>query len=181
LHSSLPQYIEDGGESKKILDICTGSGVQALSTLAMLDMYENSSNDSSAVSLDINERALRFTSFNAHLNGFEDKITTICADLLSGEAAEVLLNNGKTHYDILLANPPFIPTPPARSDIPASSIRLKEKNNDSTTPRYGLFSSGGSSGEDCLSAIVQLAPSLLRTGGIGKYFCRANLLISMYI
>lgn len=170
LHSSLPQYIEDGGESKKILDICTGSGVQALSTLAMLDMYENSSNDSSAVSLDINERALRFTSFNAHLNGFEDKITTICADLLSGEAAEVLLNNKETHYDILLANPPFIPTPPARSDMPASSIRLEKKNNDNATPRYGLFSSGGASGEDCLCAIVQLAPSLLQTGGLGKSF-----------
>ena len=168
LHS-LP-HIENGGENKKILDICTGSGVQALSTLAMLDMYEGDSNDSSAVALDVNERALRFTSFNAILNGFEDRITTICADLLSGEASEVLLNSKETQYDILLANPPFIPTPPTRSDIPASSIRLEEKNNVSATPRYGLFSSGGSSGEDCLCAIVQLAPSLLRTGGLGKSF-----------
>jgi len=170
LHSSLPQYIEDdGGQSKKILDICTGSGIQALSTLAMLDMNEGNSNNSSAVALDVNERALRFTSFNAILNGFEDRITTICADLLSEEAAEVLSNNEESQYDILLANPPFIPTPPTRSDIPASSIRHEEKNNDSATPRYGLFSSGGASGEDCLCAIVQLAPLLLRTGSLGKW------------
>jgi len=169
LHSSLPQYIEDGGQNKKILDICTGSGVQALSTLAMLDMYEDNTNDSTSVALDINERALRFTSFNARLNGFEDRMTTICADLLSGEAAEVLSNNEESRYDILLANPPFIPTPPARSDMPASSIRLEKKNNDNATPRYGLFSSGGANGEDCLCAIVQLAPSLLQTGGIGKW------------
>ena len=167
LHSSLPYIIEnDGDQNKKILDICTGSGVQALSTLAMLDMYEINRNDSTAVALDINERALRFTSFNSRLNGFEDRITTICADLLSGEASEVLLNKKENQYDILLANPPFIPTPPTR----ASSTRPEEKNNDIAIPRYGLFSSGGSSGEDCLCAIVQLAPSLLGTGGLGKFF-----------
>ena len=54
----------------------------------------------------------------------------------------------KYTFDIILANPPFIPTP-AQEDI--------EK-------RYGLFSSGGSDGEDVLRSIISLSPKLLRRG-----------------
>lgn len=191
LHSSIPQYIEGGDmqSTRRILDICTGSGVQALATLAMLDSLQI--NTAVAVAVDINERALRFTRFNARLNGLDDRVSTMQADLLSGKAIntkdgddDCSLSNSilkklmgsknsqqslKTapKFDLLLANPPFIPTPPERSDTPASSIRDEERVKDThmNAPRYGLFSSGGSSGEDCLKAIVQMTPSLLRYDG----------------
>lgn len=173
LHASIPQCIEKRSKMQplRVLDVCTGSGVQALSTLAMLDTDEGM--DHTIVAVDVNKRALRFTAFNAILNGYQDRISTVHADLLSGNngvLANVLLSKLEQqsfHYDLLLANPPFIPTPPSRSDNAASALRLEECNHDigSNTPRYGLFSSGGATGEDCLIAIVQIAPLLLRSDG----------------
>mmetsp|Transcript_37278 Transcript_37278/g.80438 ORF Transcript_37278/g.80438 Transcript_37278/m.80438 type:complete len:346 (+) Transcript_37278:118-1155(+) len=182
---------------RRILDVCTGSGVQALATLAMLQLLNNfDAQPDLAVAVDVNKRALRFTSFNARLNGIDDKIITISGDLLSGKAypksstsddiclvEEILskLTQDETtkksfqhkhgheqqpKFDIFLANPPFIPVPPERSDHAAFSLRDENSNCDTpNTPRYGLFSSGGASGEDCLRAIVQMGPSLLRTDG----------------
>ena len=183
----MSQYIESQDDNKqplRILDLCTGSGVQAISTLAMLDtLAENSLDfigiDPSAVVVDINKRALRFTEFNAYLNGYRDRISTVNADLLSGtvydECNDVPLVDAllsklsqkekQLRYDILLANPPFIPTPSSRSDDAASSLREENKSMNLSTPRYGLFSSGGPSGEDCLCAIVQMTPMLLRSNG----------------
>lgn len=71
LYASMSQYIESqtGVQSfGRILDVCTGLGVQALATLGMLDLFkQHSSNDMDpmVVAVDINERALRFTRFNA--------------------------------------------------------------------------------------------------------------------
>lgn len=207
LRASMPQYIENQTDLQsfgQILDVCTGSGVQALATLSMLDSLKQNNPDLAgmnpmATAVDINERALQFTRFNAHLNGYSDQIATVHADLLSGETypkadeqtsncghlkrgdaslVEALLNTlaigekqqplqhddkREQKFDIFLANPPFIPVPPSRSDDAASSLRKNEMSCDSSTPRYGLFSSGGASGEDCLRAIVQLAPSVLRS------------------
>mmetsp|Transcript_37934 Transcript_37934/g.81043 ORF Transcript_37934/g.81043 Transcript_37934/m.81043 type:complete len:344 (-) Transcript_37934:86-1117(-) len=180
---------------RRILDVCTGSGVQALATLAMLELV-NGCVANLAVAVDVNERALSFTAFNARLNGLEDRVSTMAADLLSGKAfpskyeeskaddrslVEALLNKlvqdegqrsfpheqeeEERKFDMFLANPPFIPVPPERSDRTAFSLRDKNGYRGANTPRYGLFSSGGASGEDCLRAIIQLAPSLLRTNG----------------
>lgn len=214
LHASMLQYTQGQQTEKtssrqsfrRVLDVCCGSGVQGLATLAMLDFIKCEDSVSAgmadhkhmAIALDINERALRFTRFNARLNGYSDSIFTVHGDLLSGKAhqaihgevkgdddfslVEVLLNklpkekNRQPYYqhgheeeeqtfDIFLANPPFIPVPPSRSDDAAASLRDEDRHGDTSTPRYGLFSSGGKSGEDCLRAIVQLAPSLLRPDG----------------
>ncbi|KAL7534690.1 hypothetical protein ACHAXR_006497 [Thalassiosira sp. AJA248-18] len=207
LHASMLQYAKSqSGEQalSRILDVCTGSGVQALATLAMLDSLQGKKSlgsagmDSVAVAVDINERALRFTRFNARLNGLGDKIVTVHANLLSGnvfpkaisqqakddkaddsiieEIVEKLIQNEQQQlnhhdlgedpkFDIFLANPPFIPVPPARSDAAALSIRDESSSGDTNAPRYGLFSSGGASGEDCLCAIVKMAPSLLKSDG----------------
>ena len=203
LHASLSKCILRNNHSSKmqqphpsfglILDVCTGSGVQALATIAMLESIEidDVSIDPTSVVVDVNERALRFATFNAQLNGYGDKIVTVHADLLSGRTLnnktyesliDAALNEMKTlgrrkyqievvddKFDIILANPPFIPVPPSRSDRQASSLRGSEYidhgNNDESIPRYGLFSSGGTSGEDCLRAIMQMAPSLLKSDG----------------
>eukprot|EP00577_Skeletonema_sp_RCC1716_P026598 CAMPEP_0113425152 /NCGR_PEP_ID=MMETSP0013_2-20120614/29995_1 /TAXON_ID=2843 ORGANISM="Skeletonema costatum, Strain 1716" /NCGR_SAMPLE_ID=MMETSP0013_2 /ASSEMBLY_ACC=CAM_ASM_000158 /LENGTH=188 /DNA_ID=CAMNT_0000313251 /DNA_START=1 /DNA_END=564 /DNA_ORIENTATION=- /assembly_acc=CAM_ASM_000158 len=78
---------------------------------------------------------------------------------------EELVGRGESKkFDILLANPPFIPTPNLVSDDAALSLR--ETNSIATNSQsYGLFSSGGVSGEDCLCAIIQMAPRVLRSDG----------------
>lgn len=54
-------------------------------------------------------------------------------------------------FDLILANPPFVPVPPK-----ADAIRR----------RYDLFASGGSSGEDVLSRVLAGALTHLRPGGM---------------
>ena len=101
----LVQHLEAGikkhkanGESLRVLDLCTGSGVQALATMAML-----SDVNSSSVVADINERALRFAMFNAKLNGFGDRLRTYRVNLLDESDRRRLLQAER--YDIVLANP----------------------------------------------------------------------------
>ena len=199
LHASLMHFIDNSTtlpqSFKRVLDVCTGSGVQAMAALAMLDSQTNNLvRASAAVAVDINERALRFTTFNAHLNGYNDRIRTVHADILSrgGELdgsssslVSMLLEdlteyeqnyvsqnercNEELKFDVFLANPPFIPVPPSRLDYAASSMQEVSSDgiNDihSSSSRYGLFSSGGASGEDCLRAVVSMAPVLLKSAG----------------
>ena len=167
----------------QILDFCTGSGVQALATLMSL---ENVDPGATAVCVDVNDRALRFTKFNALLNGIDGgRVHTIKADLISGKLLDprdasncncfnsrkeqdgmapsildILLKGAPATnsqiiptgpFDIILANPPFIPTPSAGDDT-----------SDGISKRYGLFSSGGSSGEEVLQSIVSMSSRLLR-------------------
>lgn len=167
LYINRKQSGEISRTSLQILDFCTGSGVQALSILKALEV---SHPNCMATCVDLNDRALRFTNFNAALNGISmDRIKCIRADLLRGKILEsryassrdegcmllkdVLANNG---YDIVTANPPFIPVP-----CPTDQIRIHGTIND-ISKRYGLFSSGGSSGEEVLQKIIQWAPLLLR-------------------
>ena len=69
------------------IDLCTGSGIQALAALEKWNEDANRRNSTSRLHMtvvDINTRALRFARFNAYLNGFTDNdIDTIHADLVS--------------------------------------------------------------------------------------------------
>jgi hypothetical protein len=64
-----------------VVDICTGSGIQALSALAMLDWCPTAQ----AVCVDVSPRALRFTAFNAALNGLQDRVQYVLGNVLSGQ------------------------------------------------------------------------------------------------
>ncbi len=161
-HLPLQEYAlslqKDSHENIKIIDFCAGSGIQAISTLISL---QGCCTNATALFVDINQRALRFARFNAILNGIqEDRISTINADITAGN--DFIQCIGGEPFDIILANPPFIPVPEERvskdSEISSSCI---EK-------RYGLFSSGGPSGEDVLESIISLSPRLFRSkkGGL---------------
>lgn len=134
-----------------LLDLCTGSGVQALAALRLGKCRR-------AVAVDVNPRCMRFTNFNAELNGLKDHVELICGDIIQGHGyiwrgqtprkVETttklihLLNNEPFH--IVTANPPFLPVPPA---LPRH--------------RHGLFSAGGGTGEVVLASIVELASQVL--------------------
>lgn len=177
----------------KVLDFCSGSGVQALSTLVSLEDIEV---DATAVCVDVNDRALRFIRFNALLNGIDDnRIQTIKADLITGKllkqrerantiigirnepnrtdisgSKEIdLLNTllcleSTDKFDIILANPPFIPVPPPQyiDEQNVSNVRSTKHMGSSIARRYGLFSSGGANGEDVLESIIRMSSRLIQ-------------------
>ena len=109
----------------QVLDFCTGSGVQALSTLKSLEIVDPGAK---ALCVDVNDRALRFTKFNGLLNGMDcNKVNTINADITESDPdfpnryniLNVLNATGSPEgkpqipiapFDIILSNPPFIPT-----------------------------------------------------------------------
>ena len=79
----------------RTLDLCCGSGVQGLLASRWCGQV---------VGVDLNPRAIRFSVFNALLNGIEN-IRFVCSDLYTQVDGE--------RFDVILANPPFVPSPVA--------------------------------------------------------------------
>jgi hypothetical protein len=75
------------------LDLCTGSGIQAL--LA-------ATHSENVVAVDVNARAVRCASFNAHVSGVSN------VEVILGDLYEPL---GSQRFDLITANPPFVPSP----------------------------------------------------------------------
>ena len=172
----------------RILDLCTGSGVQAISLLAALRKL---SPISKVVCVDINERALRFTKFNSMLNGIGDRVHVVKGDLIerrilplleetegqmrSPDSLVSVLRSLITEdgggdsekddsFDFVLANPPFIPVPIATTDD-ADPGHTSSSVIQAIDLRYGLFSSGGADGEAVLKNILEMAPKLVNDCG----------------
>ncbi|MHC4830755.1 MAG: methyltransferase [Planctomycetota bacterium] len=89
-------YLQPPAPGEKVLDLCTGSGVQAI--IAALSGAHD------VVGVDLNPRALAFATFNAALNEVDDVCRFELGDLFEplGSAAR---------FDLILANPPFVPSP----------------------------------------------------------------------
>lgn len=77
--------------NRKVLDICTGSGIQLLTCSEYF---------SEGVGIDINDRAIYIAKLNTLLNNLENKITIIKSNLYE---------NIQSSYDLIYANPPFLP------------------------------------------------------------------------
>lgn len=86
-------YIASRAPSARTLDLCCGSGIQAL----LAAEYSRE-----VVAVDINPRAVRMAEFNARMNGIEN-VTFLTGDLYGPV-------EGQT-FDAVLANPPFVPKP----------------------------------------------------------------------
>ena len=78
----------------RILDLCTGSGCIAISTV-------KNSQGTTAKALDISEGALRLAKENASLNGVAERVEFICHDVLSES-----IPSGS--FDAILSNPPYV-------------------------------------------------------------------------
>jgi len=134
-------------ETDRIVDIGCGSGIQALSLVV------RSSGNPEVTCVDINERALRFTKFNFEWNHFDiptlilGNINTATGKHFGSKTPKLwkeLLGESTTTY--IVSNPPFLPVP---------------VHDDTISSRYGLFSSGGASGEEFFQSLVGLSSSLL--------------------
>ncbi len=118
-----------------ILDLCTGSGVQAIAQLANYAKR--------AVLIDISMRATLFARVNLYLNGYGYNSKVLKGDLYT---VLDLFEGDDNLFDVITANPPYLPNP--------QNILSME-----------LFGDGGSDGERILSAVVKGAGSHIEEGG----------------
>ena len=81
---------------KRFIDLCTGSGCIAISTLA-------GTRDTTAVAIDVSDGALKIAQENAKSNGVSDRLSFVRSDLLSGDHSAFY-----GEYFAVLSNPPYI-------------------------------------------------------------------------
>lgn len=131
----------------RILDLCTGSGAVAISLAKERPTAR-------VLGTDISEQALSVARTNARRLGAYN-VGLVRADLFDG-IAEVLLRAGWPRwFDLVVANPPYIPSAEIATLMP--DVRDHE-------PRLAL--DGGTDGLDFCRRIVADAPSWLRAGGV---------------
>jgi methylase of polypeptide subunit release factors len=91
----------DGG---RVLDLGTGSGIQALHAARTA---------AEVVGTDVSARALRFAALNAALNG-------VSVDLRDGDLYAPVAGE---RFDRIVSNPPFVITPRGAAEVPAYTYR----------------------------------------------------------
>lgn len=87
-----------------VLDLCTGSGIQAIISAQSCEKV---------YAVDLDEKALTIARFNSYLNGVQNKITFFLGNLYEPIPADI-------KFDFILSNPPFIPMPERIDDYPIS-------------------------------------------------------------
>jgi len=133
------RYIPEGA---RIIDLCTGSGCIAISTLA-------ARKDCRAVAVDLFPDTLDVARENAERNGVGDRVGFIAQDVLKPEFMRELGS-----FDCILSNPPYIET----SQIPLLDEEL------SFEPKAAL--DGGDDGLDFYRVIISQYKTYLSPSGI---------------
>ena len=80
-------------KSRKVLDLCTGTGIQGLVMAAR---------GNCVTAVDINGKATRYAHFNGEINDLSESFKVI-----QGNVFEPVLG---VKYDLIIANPPFLPS-----------------------------------------------------------------------
>ena len=132
------RVLEKHFTAPKILDLCTGSGCIGISLALMIE-------NSTALLADLSDGALQIAEENIHLHHLENRVSTLKTDVLTDDL------NG--FYDIIVSNPPYIPT----STVPTLDVSFSE-------PKMAL--DGGSDGLDFYRIIIINAASHLNEGGM---------------
>ncbi len=126
------------------MDIGTGSGCIAISLvhyISNISMY----------AIDISHKALEIAKENASINGVEERITFIEHDILRG----IPKIEGNAILDIIVSNPPYIPTEMIKS------LQTEVKEYD---PYHAL--DGGEDGLMFYRMIIEQAKQHLKGGGL---------------
>ncbi len=134
------KQVSAGGETRpKALDFGTGSGCIALALAAHCP-------DARIHALDISPEALELAQENAAQLGFADRIAFVQSDGLAGTPSE-------TRFDLLISNPPYIPT--------AEIEQLQPEVRD-YDPHAAL--DGGADGLACYRRLAAEAGAVLKPG-----------------
>lgn len=128
-----------GKTTKRVLDLCTGSGAIAIA------FSKRIAQDVKIVASDVSEGALALAEENAALNGVNN-ITFVKSDMFGGI---------KGKFDLIISNPPYIET----DVIPTLQREVKDFE-----PRVAL--DGGADGLDYYRIIAEHLPEYLNSKGI---------------
>lgn len=129
-------------EKARIIDLCTGSGCIAISTLAARP-------DCRAVAVDLFENTLEIARENAETNGVGDRIGLLAQNVLEPSFMDEL-----GEFDCILSNPPY---------IESEQIPLLDREV-SYEPEAAL--DGGDDGLDFYRVIIGQYGKYLRPGGM---------------
>ena len=125
-----------------VCDLCTGSGVVGLA--CALEQP-----DARVIATDIAPEAITLASRNAEALGLQERFEAIECDLAEGVPGEMLGS-----FDLLLSNPPYIP-----------SSLMKELPSEVADFEPALALDGGQDGLDIFRRILDAVPQLLRADG----------------
>ena len=134
----------DGAELPRVLDLCTGTGCIALSVAGEHP-------DTVVIATDILPKAVALAERNSRALGLGGWVDVLECDLASGVVPEF-----EGTFDVLVSNPPYIPTAVLAQEVP-SEVRDFE-------PALAL--DGGDDGLDIFRRILELAPRMLKAGGM---------------
>lgn len=132
--------MSDRAAPLRIADLCTGSGVLAITLARELDQAR-------VVATDISEAAARIARDNAERNGVADRVEVRVGDLHAPLA-------GEPPFDVLVSNPPYVRS----ADIAGLAREVR------CEPRLAL--DGGPDGLRFYARIIAGAASLLAPGGL---------------
>lgn len=135
---------EDTDAPTRVLEIGTGTGCIALSIATERPGTQ-------VVATDLSPAAVALATRNRDALGLEDAVDIVECDLASGVDPELMGT-----FDVLVTNPPYIPTAVLAEQVPA-----EVKDHE---PELAL--DGGADGLDVFRRILDLAPSALKPGGL---------------
>lgn len=130
----------------RLLDLGAGTGAIAVALLHALPGW-------TGVAVDCSPEARALIVRNAALNGVGERLRIVAGDVFAPAPDLAGLPPGP--YDLVVSNPPYIPT--------GEIARLMPEVRDHD-PREAL--DGGADGLDAYRAIARLLPGLLRAGGL---------------
>lgn len=136
-----------GCTSPEILDMCTGSGCILLSLLSEIP-------DAKGTGVDISEAALEVAAKNRKRMDLEERALLVQSDTFSADYFQKNSGNASVEYDMLISNPPYIPT--AEIEGLMDEVRLHD-------PRLAL--DGKENGLYFYEKITAQAGNYLRPGG----------------
>ena len=130
-------------EHRLILDLCTGTGCIALSIA-----HERA--NTQLIATDIAPEAIKLATRNAEALDLQERVSFIECDLASGVADEL-----RGHIEVIVSNPPY---------IPSKLVDQLPSEVSSFEPHLAL--DGGADGLDLFRRIIEVAPHMLKSGGL---------------
>ena len=134
---------------KNVLELGIGSGCILLSLLAEIK-------DIKGVGVDISEKAIAIAKKNADNLKVSSRLELINIDWND----DSIINRIGKKFDIILSNPPY---------IPSQEIKTLDKEVKIFDPRTAL--DGGEDGLDCYRRLANIIPFLLNDGGLVMLEC----------
>jgi release factor glutamine methyltransferase len=137
IEASLERF-PDPEPSRRVADVCTGSGCVAVALAVERTQWR-------VVGADISAAAIDIARHNAVRHGVSDRVEFLAGDLLMPLSAR---------FDLIVANPPYVPSR-------VRSVLQREVRD--FEPEVALFS--GADGLDLIRRLVTEAPARLEPGG----------------